>query len=58
LRTREEEDRKRRQNAVVDGKIVSGDMPPRRIWDLFANGVVPYWVQVDKYEHGRDKPRH
>ncbi|PBK79872.1 hypothetical protein ARMGADRAFT_1172230 [Armillaria gallica] len=58
LRTREEEGWKRRQNAVVDGKIVSGDMPPRRIWDVFANRVVPYWVQVDKYEHERDKPRH
>lgn len=54
LRTREE-GRKRRQNA---GKIVSGDMPPRPIWDLFANGVVPYWVRVDKYEHEQDKPRH
>ncbi|PBK59178.1 hypothetical protein ARMSODRAFT_1073628 [Armillaria solidipes] len=51
LCTREEEDRKRRQNATVDGKIVSENMPPRRIWDLFANRVVPYWVRVDKYEH-------
>ncbi len=42
LRRREEEDRRRRQN--VRGRITTPDIPPRRVWDLYANRVVPYWV--------------
>ncbi|KAK0472427.1 hypothetical protein EDD18DRAFT_1301953 [Armillaria luteobubalina] len=42
LRRREEEDRRRRQNAR--GRITTPDIPPRRVWDLHANRVVPYWV--------------
>ncbi|KAK0445306.1 uncharacterized protein EV420DRAFT_1314246 [Desarmillaria tabescens] len=40
----EEDDRKRRRKVIVDNKITKRDMPPRRIWDLYANRVVPYWV--------------
>ncbi|PBK63533.1 hypothetical protein ARMSODRAFT_840924, partial [Armillaria solidipes] len=29
-------------------KIIDGDAPPRRVWDLYANRVVPFWV-VRKY---------
>ncbi|KAK0457587.1 uncharacterized protein EV420DRAFT_1271410 [Desarmillaria tabescens] len=25
-------------------KIIDGDTPPRRVWDLHANQVVPWWV--------------
>ncbi|KAK0471321.1 hypothetical protein IW261DRAFT_903622 [Armillaria novae-zelandiae] len=42
LRRREEDDRRRRQNAR--GRITAPDIPPRRVWDLYANRVVPYWV--------------
>ncbi len=42
LRRREEGDRRRRQN--VRGRITTPDIPPRRVWDLYANRVVPYWV--------------
>ncbi|KAK0432190.1 hypothetical protein EV421DRAFT_1850484 [Armillaria borealis] len=42
LRSREEEDWRRRQ--IARGRITTPDIPPRRIWDLYANRVVPYWV--------------
>ncbi len=39
-----EDDRAMRQNTLVNRKILDGDVPPRRIWDLHANRVVPWWV--------------
>ncbi|KAK0499355.1 hypothetical protein EDD18DRAFT_1460293 [Armillaria luteobubalina] len=44
LRTLEVEDREMRQNVLTDGLIADPDMDPRRVWDLYANRVVPYWV--------------
>ncbi len=46
LRTREDEDREVRRNVLVDGKITTAIVPPRRVWDLYANRVVPYWVAL------------
>ncbi|SJL13358.1 uncharacterized protein ARMOST_16800 [Armillaria ostoyae] len=40
----EEEDRKMRRKVLIDGRITKRDVPPRRVWDLCANRVVPYWV--------------
>ncbi|PBK88091.1 hypothetical protein ARMGADRAFT_1085068 [Armillaria gallica] len=48
LCTRELKDQKMRQEALVDNRIVNPDMPPRRVWDLYSNRVVPYWVVSDK----------
>ncbi|SJL13336.1 uncharacterized protein ARMOST_16776 [Armillaria ostoyae] len=44
LRTREEEDRKMRREVLVHDRITRRDVPPRRVWDLYANRVVPWWV--------------
>ncbi|KAK0447038.1 uncharacterized protein EV420DRAFT_1569619 [Desarmillaria tabescens] len=55
LRTREEADCIMRRNALVNGRITRGNVPPRRVWDLFANRVVPYWV-AEKDMMGIDKP--
>ncbi|KAK0224358.1 hypothetical protein IW262DRAFT_1372503 [Armillaria fumosa] len=44
LCTREEEDVIMRRKVLVDGGITERDVPPRRVWDLYANRVVPYWV--------------
>ncbi len=44
LRTREDEDRKMRREVLVYGRITRRDVPSRRVWDLYANRVVPYWV--------------
>ncbi|SJL13431.1 uncharacterized protein ARMOST_16875 [Armillaria ostoyae] len=41
---REEEDRERRQEAFVGNRIVDTLLPPRRVWDLYSNRVVPYWM--------------
>ncbi len=42
------EDQNMRNQLLASNKIVDGDAPPRRVWDLYANRVVPYWV-VGKY---------
>ncbi|PBK79675.1 hypothetical protein ARMGADRAFT_977598 [Armillaria gallica] len=46
LRTSEETDLRIRQEALVDGQITEEGlyMAPRRVWDLFSNRVVPWWV--------------
>ncbi len=44
LRDDEEKDREMRQNAFGDGRITESKVPPRRVWDLEANRVVPYWM--------------
>ncbi|KAK0224353.1 hypothetical protein IW262DRAFT_1481655 [Armillaria fumosa] len=44
LRTEEEEDRKMRREVLVHDRITTWHVPPRRVWDLFANRVVPYWI--------------
>ncbi|KAK0499281.1 hypothetical protein EDD18DRAFT_1281505 [Armillaria luteobubalina] len=43
LRGLEEYDEERR-NVLADGRITRRSVPPRRVWDLRANRVVPYWV--------------
>ncbi|KAK0499283.1 hypothetical protein EDD18DRAFT_848858, partial [Armillaria luteobubalina] len=44
LRTQEVEDREMRRNVLTDGRITHRHVRPRRVWDLCANRVVPYWV--------------
>ncbi|PBK58920.1 hypothetical protein ARMSODRAFT_838895, partial [Armillaria solidipes] len=44
LRRCEEEDRQIRQRALVGNRIVKPDLAPRRVWDLYSNRVVPYWI--------------
>ncbi|PBK58153.1 hypothetical protein ARMSODRAFT_967950, partial [Armillaria solidipes] len=44
LRTREDEDHEKRQKALVGNRIVNPWLPPRRVWDLCSNRVVPHWV--------------
>ncbi|KAK0230063.1 hypothetical protein IW262DRAFT_376372 [Armillaria fumosa] len=48
LRAREEKDREMRRSVLVDDRITTLDVPPRRVWDLCANRVVPYWVACDE----------
>ncbi|KAK0219508.1 hypothetical protein EDD85DRAFT_341381 [Armillaria nabsnona] len=40
----EEKDKKRREKALVGNRIVDLDLPPRRVWDLYSNRVVPSWI--------------
>ncbi|PBK64651.1 hypothetical protein ARMSODRAFT_978903 [Armillaria solidipes] len=39
----EENDREMRQKALVGNRIVDTYLPPRRVWDLYSNRVVPWW---------------
>ncbi|SJL02750.1 uncharacterized protein ARMOST_06086 [Armillaria ostoyae] len=44
LRKKERRDQKMRQDVLGDGRITERSVPPRRVWALEANRVVPYWV--------------
>ncbi|KAK0440188.1 uncharacterized protein EV420DRAFT_1582073 [Desarmillaria tabescens] len=54
LRTREERGQKLREEGIddwsfsSDGSGTRAKTPPRRIWDLYANRVLPYWVTYEK----------
>ncbi|KAG7441898.1 uncharacterized protein BT62DRAFT_936516 [Guyanagaster necrorhizus] len=43
IRTREARDQEKRRNALVGNRIVNPKLEPRRVWDLYANRVVPWW---------------
>ncbi|KAK0230042.1 hypothetical protein IW262DRAFT_1520709 [Armillaria fumosa] len=47
LRTQKVEDMVMRLNVLADGRITTRHLYPRRVWDLYANRVVPYWVAGD-----------
>ncbi|SJL14825.1 uncharacterized protein ARMOST_18296 [Armillaria ostoyae] len=40
----EEMDREMRQKALDRNRIVNPHLPPRRVWDLCSNHVVPWWT--------------
>ncbi len=42
LRTHETWDREMRRKVLVGNRIISTIMPPRRVWDLYSNRVVPW----------------
>lgn len=44
LRERENKDVEKRRKALVGNRIVDPYLPYRRVWDLFSNRVVPYWI--------------
>ncbi|KAK0232755.1 hypothetical protein IW262DRAFT_1451227 [Armillaria fumosa] len=48
LRTSEATDLKIRKEALVDGQITRDGlyMSPSRVWDIFSNRVVPWWVAL------------
>ncbi|KAK0439954.1 uncharacterized protein EV420DRAFT_1733408 [Desarmillaria tabescens] len=37
-------DRKMRKNMIINNRVSERRAPPRRVWDLYANRVVPLWV--------------
>ncbi len=51
LHSAKEKDQEKRRSVLVNDRIVERDIPPRRVWDLYANRVVPYWVAC-KYPWG------
>ncbi|KAK0229315.1 hypothetical protein EDD85DRAFT_776684, partial [Armillaria nabsnona] len=40
----EQEDQERRQNALVGNQIINPRLPPRCVWDLYSNQVVPWGI--------------
>ncbi len=51
LRIREKKDSEMRRKVLDDDRITTRRVPSRRVWDLCANRVVPYWLRV--YFRGR-----
>ncbi|KAK0439149.1 hypothetical protein EV421DRAFT_1906161 [Armillaria borealis] len=47
----EERDKEKRQKALVDNRIVDPHIPPRRVWDLYSNWVLPQWRITGTKEH-------
>ncbi|KAK0233999.1 hypothetical protein IW262DRAFT_1290903 [Armillaria fumosa] len=43
---RQKEDRKERRKALTGNRIVNPELPPRRVWDLYGNRVVPWWLRT------------
>ncbi|KAK0473101.1 hypothetical protein IW261DRAFT_1423878 [Armillaria novae-zelandiae] len=43
-----DEDQEKRRKALVGNQIVNSSLPPRRVWDLYSNRVVPYWTMVTR----------
>ncbi|KAK0224563.1 hypothetical protein EDD85DRAFT_778407, partial [Armillaria nabsnona] len=37
-------------------RIVNPELPPRLVWDLYSNRVVPYWF-MNLHSHGPQRPR-
>ncbi|KAK0499255.1 hypothetical protein EDD18DRAFT_1461173 [Armillaria luteobubalina] len=52
LCVREKLDREMRRKLLACNRIRTREMFPRRLWDLYANRVVPYWVVPDWVECG------
>ncbi|KAK0479153.1 hypothetical protein IW261DRAFT_1626337 [Armillaria novae-zelandiae] len=46
--SREIKDRQIRKKVLVHDRITKSDMPPRRVWDLCANRVVPFWYMPSR----------
>ncbi|PBK64738.1 hypothetical protein ARMSODRAFT_1087848 [Armillaria solidipes] len=44
LNIHKNKDQEMRQKAVVGNQIVNPQVPPRRVWDLYSNRVVPHWI--------------
>ncbi|KAK0233998.1 hypothetical protein IW262DRAFT_126801 [Armillaria fumosa] len=44
LRRWRDEDQEGRRRALVRNRIVNPHLPPRRVWDLYSNRVVPWWL--------------
>ncbi len=44
LHIREAWDQQMREDVLVNNKIITRLLPPRRVWDLYSNWVAPWWV--------------
>ncbi|SJL05277.1 uncharacterized protein ARMOST_08643 [Armillaria ostoyae] len=46
----------RRRQAIKGSRIVDSNVPPRRVWDLYSNRVVPYWFSWAALQFGYERP--
>ncbi|KAK0461563.1 hypothetical protein IW261DRAFT_1408923 [Armillaria novae-zelandiae] len=43
------EDQKKRREVLVGNRIVDPYLQPRRVWDLYSNRVVPWWMMTMRF---------
>ncbi|KIP04934.1 hypothetical protein PHLGIDRAFT_129202 [Phlebiopsis gigantea 11061_1 CR5-6] len=53
LRNRRIEDLQLRSSAIVDNRIINPKVPPRRIWDLYSNRVLPYYAMHPSFDQNK-----
>ncbi|KLO09173.1 hypothetical protein SCHPADRAFT_1000432 [Schizopora paradoxa] len=54
IEMRRKEDQDLRSRALEEDVVVDPNIPPRRLWDLWSNRVVPFWVvQVGPFDEPR-----
>ena len=53
MKSRIDEDYKLRAEAVVGSYITKSEIPPRRVWDLYANRVLPYHAMKPAIYEGK-----
>ena len=44
MKSYESDDKAMRETALQGDHIVNPNLPPRRVWDLYSNRVLPSWV--------------
>ncbi|KAK0456815.1 hypothetical protein EV421DRAFT_2029263 [Armillaria borealis] len=57
LQKREAEDINQRRDALDGNRIVNPKIPPRRVWDLYSNRVVPWWSCKVVFHFWREEAR-
>ena len=43
IEIRQKKDRKLRSEALENDIVVKPRIPPRRVWDIWSNRVMPFW---------------
>ena len=56
MRDCRQNDYKLRSSAITTNHITKSDIPPRRVWDLYANRVLPYHAMKPQADH-RGEPQ-
>ncbi|KAK0199676.1 hypothetical protein DFS33DRAFT_1509159 [Desarmillaria ectypa] len=48
LHAREARDQEMRRDVLDNETVICGLVPPRRVWDLYSNRVIPWWASYPK----------
>ena len=54
MRARRQKDYELRSTAITGNRITNSRIPPRRVWDLYANRVVPFYALQPTVRRGKE----